>query len=461
MPLLVLKDISIAYGDNKLLDCASLTVEGGQRIGLLGRNGEGKSTLLNIISGRQVPDDGEIKLDPGATIGILDQAANPSGDALTYDTIAAGLGEIGEWLAEYHRIVEDSSTHTGQQLSRMSTLQQKLDTNDGWRLKQRVEKVISRLGLDADAPVASLSGGWQRRVLLARALVSDPNILLLDEPTNHLDIDSIDWLENQILQFHGAVIFVTHDRAFLKRIANQIVDLDRGKLTTWAGGYEDYLRRKTAFLEQEARQNAEFDRKLAEEEKWIRKGIQARRTRNEGRVRALKKMRAERATRREQKANVKLQLDRAASGGKLVVEASGLSFDYKDRPIVRDFSVRILRGDRIGLLGPNGIGKTTLIKLLLGEIKPTEGEIRLGSNLKIAFLIRCGVRLISMQPWLMPLAKGGIRSLSTVDQSTSFPGSRISCSRRPAPAHQYGVFPVGNAPGCCWRSCSVNPQICW
>ena len=385
MPLLLLKDVSIAYGDNALLDRACLTVEGSQRIGLLGRNGEGKSTLLNIICGRRVPDDGEIKLEPGTTIGMLDQTANPSGDARVYDAVAAGLGEIGEWLTEYHRIIEDHSMRGGQQLGRMSSLQQKLETNDGWRLQQRVEKVISRLGLDADARVASLSGGWQRRVSLAKALVADPKILLLDEPTNHLDVDSIKWLENQILQFHGAVIFVTHDRAFLKRVANQIADLDRGRLTIWAGGYEDYLRRKAAFLEQEARQNAEFDRKLLEEEKWIRKGIQARRTRNEGRVRALKKMRAERAERRDHKANVKLQLERAKDSGKLVVEAHDLGFSYNDVPVVRDFSIRILRGDRIGILGPNGIGKTTLIKLLLGQIEPTEGKIGHGNNLQIAF----------------------------------------------------------------------------
>ncbi|MGI9317128.1 MAG: ATP-binding cassette domain-containing protein [bacterium] len=385
MPLLALKDISIAYGDNQLLDAASLTVESGQRIGLLGRNGEGKSTLLNIINGRQIPDDGEIQLEAGVSVAMLEQTADLVGDQNIYDVVAAGLGEIGKWLSDYHRLLEDKSISAEQQMERMSGLQQKLDAGDGWRLQQRVEKVISRLGLVADVSVSSLSGGWQRRVSLARALVSDPKILLLDEPTNHLDIESIIWLENQISQFQGAVIFVTHDRAFLKRVANQIVDLDRGQLTSWMGNYEDYLRRKGAFLEQQSRQNAEFDRRLAEEEKWIRKGIQARRTRNEGRVRALKKMRAERAERRAQKGNVKLQLDRAANSGKLVIETELLSFSYKDKPIVKDFSTRILRGDRIGLLGPNGIGKTTLIKLLLGQLEPTSGSFRLGSNLQIAF----------------------------------------------------------------------------
>ncbi len=385
MPLLVLKDVSIAYGDNKLLDSVNLSVENGQRIGLLGRNGEGKSTLLNIICGFQAPDAGEIKFEPGATVAKLGQTHNLSGTESVYDAIAAGLGEIGDWLAEYHRVIEDKTISAGEQMERMSALQQKLDASNGWGLQQRVEKVISRLKLPVDEPVASLSGGWQRRVSLARALVSDPRVLLLDEPTNHLDIESIVWLENQVLQFPGAVIFVTHDRAFLKRVANQIVDLDRGRMTFWAGSYPDYLRRKNAFLEQEARQNAEFDRKLAEEEKWIRKGIQARRTRNEGRVRALKKMRVERAERRNQKGKVRLQLDRAANSGKLVIEARNLSFAYKNNAIVKDFSTRILRGDRIGLIGPNGVGKTTLIQILLSQLAPDSGDIRHGSNLQIAF----------------------------------------------------------------------------
>ena len=385
MPLLILKDVSIAYGDNKLLDRVSLTVEAGQRIGLLGRNGEGKSTLLKIISGGRSSDEGEVKLEPGATIGMLDQAATPTGDTRIYDAVAAGIGEVGDWLAAYHMLIEDNSIQGKQKMIQMSSLQQKLDANDGWHLQQRVEKVISRLDLDADAQVASLSGGWQRRVSLARALVSDPKILLLDEPTNHLDIDSITWLEDQILKFHGAVIFVTHDRAFLRKTANQIADLDRGRLTLWAGGYDDYLRRKANLLEQEVRQNAEFDRKLAEEEKWIRKGIQARRTRNEGRVRTLKKMRAERAERRDQRTNVKLQLDRATNSGKLVIEANNVCFGFAHLPVVTKFSARIMRGDRIGILGPNGIGKTTLIKLLLVKLKPGEGEIRHGNNLKVAF----------------------------------------------------------------------------
>ncbi len=385
MPLLSLKNISIAYGDNQLLDNASLTLDSGQRVGLIGRNGEGKSTLLNIISGRQPPDEGEVRIEPGATTATLEQAPSLTGDDTIYDAVAMGLGEIGVWLADYHRVIEDKSMDPQRQMEQMGQLQQKLDAHDGWRLQQRVEKTLSRLRLPADTAVKSLSGGWQRRVSLARALVREPRILLLDEPTNHLDIESIVWLEDQIIQFPGAVLFVTHDRSFLKKVANQIVDLDRGKLVSWIGNYQDYLRRKADALEQEARQQAEFDRKLAAEESWIRQGIQARRTRNEGRVRALKKMRVQRAERRGQKGKVKLQLDRAGASGKMVIEANDLCFGYGDKVIARNFSTRILRGDRIGLIGPNGIGKTTLIQLLLARVAPDSGSVRHGTNLEIAW----------------------------------------------------------------------------
>ncbi|MBX2867732.1 MAG: ATP-binding cassette domain-containing protein [Acidiferrobacterales bacterium] len=385
MPLVSLNQVSIAFGAQKLLDHANLVIERGERIGLLGRNGEGKSTLLSVIGGRLRPDDGELRFDPGIRVAMLEQAPSLSGTETIYDIVAEGLGSIGADLAEYHHaiIADDAATDAG--LQRIAAIQQRIDAADGWRLGQRVEKVLSRLGLSADDAVTTLSGGWQRRVSLARALVAEPQVLLLDEPTNHLDIASIEWLENQILQFQGAVLFVTHDRTFLKRVANRIVDLDRGALTAWTGSYEDYLRRKAAADEQEARQNAEFDRKLAREEVWIRKGIQARRTRNEGRVRALIRMRSERAERREKQGKVKLNIDQADNSGKLVMEAKNVSFAWGDKIIARDFSTRILRGDRIGLIGPNGIGKTTLIRLLLGEQQPDSGHIRLGHNLKVAW----------------------------------------------------------------------------
>ena len=384
LALLTLKNVSIAYGDNHLLDNVSLTIERGHRIGLLGRNGEGKSTLLKIIAGHLAADDGEIKLAPGAAIATLEQAPNLSGENTIYEVVATGLGDVGGWLTRYHQLATATDLDPGQQMKKLAEAQHHLDAQDGWRLQQRVEKTLSRLNLDADLSVSSLSGGWQRRVSLARALVSEPQLLLLDEPTNHLDIESIEWLENQVLQYRGAVLFVTHDRSFLQRVANQIVDLDRGVLSVWPGSYDDYLRRKADFLAQQARQQAEFDKRLAEEEKWIRKGIQARRTRNEGRVRALKKMRLEYAERRLQKGKVKLQMDRAENSGKVVLEATDVCFSYDDEPIVRKFSTRILRGDRIGLLGPNGIGKTTLLRLLLGQLVPDSGNIKLGTNLEIS-----------------------------------------------------------------------------
>lgn len=385
LALLNIKNLSIAFGDNRLLDGAELTVESGQRIGLLGRNGEGKSTLLNILKGDLIPDEGDIQFQPGIAVAALEQSPSFIGGATIYDTVAGGLGEIGGWLSQYHQLIDDTTLPPDQQLKQMAVLQEKLDSSDGWRLQQRVEKVLTRLGLEADTEVSSLSGGWQRRVSLARALVLEPQILLLDEPTNHLDIASIQWLEQQILQFPGAVIFVTHDRAFLKRVANQIVDLDRGKLTSWVGSYDDFLRRKAAFLEQEARQQAEFDKKLAQEERWIRQGIQARRTRNEGRVRALKKMRVERAERRNKKGNVRLQMEGSERSGKLVIEANDVSFSFGSQVIAAKFSCRIQRGDRIGLIGPNGVGKTTLIKLLLGQLEPGQGSIKSGSNLQVAW----------------------------------------------------------------------------
>lgn len=383
--LVTLDEVSIAFGANQLLDHASLVVDQGERIGLLGRNGEGKSTLLSIIGGRLVPDDGALRLAPGVRVAMLEQAPSLTGEETIYDIVAEGLGDIGTALSEYHHaiVADDAGSEAG--LHRIATIQQRIDAADGWRLGQRVEKVLSRLELPADDPVAKLSGGWQRRVSLARALVAEPQVLLLDEPTNHLDIASIEWLERQVLQFQGAVLFVTHDRAFLRRVANRIVDLDRGVLSAWPGSYEDYLRRKAAADEQEARQNAEFDRKLAQEEVWIRKGIQARRTRNEGRVRALVKMRAERAERREKQGRVRLNIDQADNTGKLVMEAKDVSFAWGERVIAKGFSTRIMRGDRIGLIGPNGIGKTTLIRLLLGEQKPDSGHVRLGHNLKVAW----------------------------------------------------------------------------
>ena len=388
MPLLRISDLSIAFGGNTLLEQASLTLEAGQRVGLLGRNGEGKSTLLNILMGRIQADGGGVELDDEVRISALDQVPVLAAERYVFDVVAAGLGEAGDWLAACERM----SAATGQ-TEELTEIQLKLYANDGWKLKSRVEKTLDRLRLDGTAKVGQLSGGWQRRVALARALVSEPQILLLDEPTNHVDIESIEWLEEQLIRFNGGVLFVTHDRQFLTRIATHIVELERGKLVAWKGGYADYLRRKAASVEQEARHRADFDKKLAQEESWIRQGIQARRTRNEGRVRALEKMRAERARRRQRQGHVKLAVQHTADSGRLVIEAQHIRYGYADRNIVDDFSTRILRGDRIGLIGPNGIGKTTLLKLLLGQLAPLSGTVTTGTRLEIAYFDQQRARL--------------------------------------------------------------------
>jgi ATP-binding cassette subfamily F protein uup len=386
MPLVVLDQVSIAYGHDPLLGHASLQIERGERIAVIGRNGSGKSTLLQIVEGTLPPDAGTLWRQPATRIARLVQDVPLSADRPVFEVVADGLGDLAALVTDYHHAAVEVAGHaTDAALARLGRLQHELEERDGWRLEQRVELVLSRLNLPPDTVIDTLSGGWRRRVLLARALVGQPDILLLDEPTNHLDIDAITWLEDFLLDYPGSVVFVTHDRTFLERLATRIVELDRGQLTSWPGDYATYLRRKEEWLADEAAANEKFDKKLAEEEAWIRKGIKARRTRNEGRVRVLVAMRAERAARRSQPATVRLQMEPGDRSGKLVFDIDHISKTFGGDPVVRDFSTRVMRDERIGLIGPNGAGKTTLLRLMIGEIPPDTGEVRRGANVHVAY----------------------------------------------------------------------------
>ncbi len=385
MALINLRNINLAFGGPPLLLDISLRIQKGERIALLGRNGTGKSTLLKVIAGEIQADGGLIDRQQGLRVARLEQDVPRNLQGTIYEATAQGLAETGALLVRYHDLTRRADSGETGLSSQLTEVQQRLESSDGWSHQQRIEQVLSRLKLPTDLPVSSLSGGILRRVLLARALAVDPDILLLDEPTNHLDIESITWLEEFLQRENLTLVFVTHDRAFLRRLATRIVEIDRGRLFDFACDYDTFLQRKDELLNAEAQEQARFDKKLAEEEVWIRKGIKARRTRNEGRVRALKKMREEFRQRRERIGTARLNLQEAERSGKLVAEVKGLSFAYDKVPLVSDFSAMVLRGDRIGIIGPNGIGKTTLLKLLLGEIKPQQGTVRLGTNLHVLY----------------------------------------------------------------------------
>lgn len=383
MILIRFDDVSIAYGDRPLLDKACLQLAPGERVCLIGRNGAGKSTLLKLASETIQPDDGCIWRKPGLRAGMLNQDLPVADSKRVYDVVASGLETVGQLLADWHDLSVNIQTDTD--MKKLERVQDQLEALDGWTLQQRVEQIIQKLQLPADKIMGELSGGWRRRVELARALVSEPDLLLLDEPTNHLDIITIAWLEQQLKDFRGALLFITHDRTFLKALATRILELDRGRLTSWDCNYETCLERKAHQLEVEAEQNALFDKKLAREEVWIRQGIKARRTRNEGRVRALKALREERLARRNVQGKATFSLDAAERSGKLVVEAQNISMGFDGKLLVHDFSFTLMRGDKVGLIGANGVGKTTLLKILLGDLEPDTGTVRHGTRLEVAY----------------------------------------------------------------------------
>jgi ATP-binding cassette subfamily F protein uup len=380
MSLILLDNVSLNYGPNQLLDQQSLVIERGDRLCLIGRNGAGKSTLLKVIAGDIEPDDGTVTWSAGAVISRLEQDLPESDDVSVYDAVAKGLGEVAQWLSEYHALAA-----TGEDLERMTQLQLDIESVDGWSAEQKIASCLNQLQLDGEVMLSALSGGWRRRVALARALVNEPDVLLLDEPTNHLDVGTIEWLEGVIKSYGGALVFITHDRSFMDAIVSTIAELDRGKITLFKGNFTQFQAHKAAALAEEERHNALFDKRLAEEERWIRQGIKARRTRNEGRVRALKAMREERKLRRERQGNVSIDLTAGGSSGKLVAELTSVSHGYGDKRLINNFSTTLLRGDRVGLIGPNGAGKSTLLKILLGQIKPQTGHLRTGTNLSVAY----------------------------------------------------------------------------
>lgn len=385
MPLITFDEISLEFGDQKILNNVSMALEPGERVCLIGRNGAGKSTLINIINNKVEPDSGEIVRQSHLRISQLEQSLPESRDISVKDYVAEGLQHLQILLKEYEALSHKDIENNPQLLREIEDLQHQIEAEGGWNIDQRVDTIISELNLPAELNMDQLSGGWRRRVALGKALVSNPQLLLLDEPTNHLDLSTIQWLENKFKNFTGAILFITHDRAFLQKLATRIIELDRGRLSSWPGTYHDYLTNKEKALEEEAKTNALFDKKLNEEEAWIRQGIKARRTRNEGRVRALLDMRKEVAKRLKPQNKARIHIEEAEQSGRKVIEAHKICHSYGEQKLIDKLSLKVMRGDRIGLVGNNGVGKSTLLKILLGEIKPNSGAVKIGTNLEIAY----------------------------------------------------------------------------
>ncbi|MGR5184874.1 ATP-binding cassette ATPase Uup [Photobacterium damselae] len=386
MALINISNAQLAYGDHPLLDKAEFVLQPNERVCLVGRNGAGKSTLMKVIAGEILLDDGSIQRQSELVVSRLEQDPPRDAEGTVFDYVAEGLADVGTLLREYHQQLDlITADPCESNINKLARIQEKLDHANAWQIDTRITQVLESLNLTANTLLTDLSGGWQRKAALARALVCDPDILLLDEPTNHLDVTTIEWLEGFLKEFRGSIIFISHDRAFIRSMATRIVDLDRGQLSSFPGDYEKYLDEKEEQLRVEAEQNAEFDKKLAQEEVWIRQGIKARRTRNEGRVRALKQLRNERSERREVQGKADMQLQEAKRSGKIVFEAENISHSFGDQAIIKDFSFNVMRGDRIALIGPNGCGKSTLLKILLGQLENSGGKFHCGTKLEVAY----------------------------------------------------------------------------
>jgi ATP-binding cassette subfamily F protein uup len=450
MALITLLNAQLAFGHVALLDHTDIAIESAERVGLIGRNGAGKSSLLKILGGLEKADDGTLQLQQGLRIAYVAQEPLLDPADTVFAAVSAGVANVRAWIDQYSHGDGD-----------LDALQGQIEAQDGWNWEQRVEETLQRLHLDRDATIATLSGGTRKRVALGQALVTKPDVLLLDEPTNHLDLDSIEWLEDLLVDFKGSVVTITHDRAFLDRVATRIVELDRGILRSYPGNFSQYLILKEEQLAQEAVINARADKLLAQEEIWIRKGVEARRTRAVARINRLDALRSKREARREALGSVKLDIASGQSSGKIVAELTEVGKSFGDKLIVRNFSGTILRGDKVGLIGPNGAGKTTLLKLILGELAPDSGKIRQGSNLQVAYFdqMRNALNLdATLEDFISPAASG---SKSATSASTSRATWVIFCSRPRGPRRRCVRSAVANATACCWRVCLPARPTCW